>query len=378
LHINLEFMNYRRIFIIGIGVLILGFFILYFVGANSSRSQSEAGNVLKTNDDASMFREQVVPLFNISNTPVVNFWLSETADIFYVTEQGLIIKNVTAVGTAVSQEEDPDIQAVKVSANGEYIFATTRLPGIGDAVFNIKAGQWNSILPDNINAAAWHPQDPNQLVLLRNDENGDSYLTLFQIDEGVEEKILPLNVLGADLIWNNSENVYIAESPSRLTVSSLFQIHLVDKTVRTITRQEPGLMIRWLNNALGLKLSSNTLSIIDNSGIKVIEMPILTLPDKCTKFTEETIFYCAVPETIGATQIPDDYLKGKTYFKDSIYRITYDPELNTVQIENIIPRDLITEPVNATELTYRSGIFYFINRYDRNLYSITYKEQLYK
>ena len=132
---------------------------------------------------------------------------------------------------------------------------------------------------------------------------------------------------------------------------------------------ENGLMIKWADDgSVGLKFqrrdNENSLVLMDKNG-RVLNIPLFdtTLPVKCAVDSEK--IYCGVPrEILPGTILPDDYLKRKIYLNDDI--LAWDIALNTV--ERLFDGNNII--IDVDNLSKESGKIFFINRYDRKLYSI--------
>lgn len=304
----------------------------------------------------------------LSSEPAFDYWLKPaTGEIYYLSLQGRIYR-LAASGEEEKISDQPiqDLNELRSSFDGQLIaLSFGPIHGEKFSVFDTSSLSWQP-LPDRTRTAAWSPTKSQLAYLIESDPR--STLAVFDFDTQKTAEFIKLSERGLGLDWATSSEIYLTQKPSFKTPGSLWSLALETKTLRSILKEEFGLMVNWsADSELGLKFSNrlreNELKLIDPDGRVLKNAPFLTLPPKC--FLEERFVYCAVPREIPAgTILPDDYLKRQVYFDDRI--ISWDTESG--EVKTIFDDSNLVLDIEGPTKTENK--LFFINRYDRKLYSI--------
>lgn len=307
----------------------------------------------------------------LSENPVLNYWLNPGENkIYYAKPDGKIFSiNGNNEEKIVLDQEIPDLHSVKASFDGSFAIASfglTQQPTF--AVFDVKTDSWQAL--EGVIAAAWAPAD-NKLATLKAVSGQTNALQILDLATGKTNEVLKFASQGLELDWVLADEIYLTEKPSSLFPSSIRSVSLKTKTVRSVIKEERGLMISWFpGGSRGLKFVSaqtgGSLSWIDNKNQLLRSLPFTTIiPTKCALGSLEVI--CAVTGSLPLrTALPDDYLKRKFYGVD-IFR-SWDPETGA---SGIIYHDSMRTALDADLLTKNGSSIYFVNRYDDRLYAMT-------
>lgn len=307
-------------------------------------------------------------IVQLSPRSIFDYWIREGGEIHYIAPTGQIYKLDDQGNEAeLTSQTIPDLDSVRASPDGAAIVVSF---GAGSnktfSLFRVTDAAWQP-LPEGVTAVTWDPEGP-RLAYLR-DAGSVSILNLLNLANNRTTEIIRLAQKDLGLDWSAPDEIYLTQRPSFRFAGSLWAFNLRTKTLRTIIREESGLMVRWsANGQLGLKSTNSgrdiRLSLVNNNNqpLRPVRLPP-TLPLKCV--FEEELVYCAVPAGIpSAAFLPDDYLKNKIYFNDAFY--SWDTATGTVQVIPVNHQ----APLDAERLTKYEQRIFFINRYDRKLYSL--------
>lgn len=135
-------------------------------------------------------------------------------------------------------------------------------------------------------------------------------------------------------------------------------------------------------NGLTTKISPDGKKILyssyEGSALKTVLMDVgsgqasdfapTTLPEKCVWTKDSKNIYCGGPSNIPLSVFPDDWYKGETLFRDSLWKI--DVSTNTAKL--ILDSAKIPTQIDITipMINDKENYFIFINKHDNNLYGI--------
>ncbi len=177
-----------------------------------------------------------------------------------------------------------------------------------------------------------------------------------------------VNLEDVNVAWIKPDEIFIIEKPSILIPSSIWSYNLKNKNLDYVFQNEPGLMANWSKDGNLVLKFNGELSLVNNKTGQVINLPFMTLPNKCafSNDNEEKI-YCAVPKTIpSSVTLPDDYLKNKFYSQDQIISLTVNP----TKMQIILDQTDDLKKLDAVDLMVINDDLYFTNRYDNKIYKI--------
>lgn len=295
----------------------------------------------------------------------LQYWF-EGKTPYYLDAEGKIIrqngsdeKEVGTVNAApiLSALPSPDGRSVIVS------FGNPQNPQF--SVFSASTTSWRSLAPET-KAVAWSTD--GAAIASIEDINGVISIFTSNADGTKRVKIMDINVIDAGLEWISGNTMLLTEKSSALLNNSLWLVDVKNKTVQLAARAL-GLTFKTFQNR-GLMFSASgqtkTLELKSADGSqRITALPFVTLPEKCTIYS--LAVYCAVPSNLfGHEILPDDYLKGKFYSEDDIYK--YDPENGL--LETIYVSSPNSAPIDAVNLKINGKKLFFLNRYDGYVYAV--------
>ncbi len=311
----------------------------------------------------------------LSDKPIFDYWLSystssATPEIFYINQEGQILKVKEGEDEIIVQYPIENFQSIKVGSDGKQILV--KFGGLLSpffSIFNAETKIWQPLSNDIAMVAADFSPDAKKLVYL--DKSGNLMLKDLVNTKAKDTKVILINQKDFDLEWISAEKIILTPKPSALYLASAWVVDIKNKTINLLAEAE-GLMINWsATGKLGLEFLSKSkgregsLNMIDEQGkIKAnFDEKFLTLPSKC--LLSEPKLYCAIPREIPPkTVLPDDYLKKEFYSRDFIYQI----DVNQNSLTEIYAK---AEPIiDAVRLNLLDNKLLFINRYDNKLYQL--------
>jgi len=215
----------------------------------------------------------------------------------------------------------------------------------------------------------FHPDGQLKAVIEEGEEINS--LKIIEVKSGDLKKQIALNLAGVEVIWRQPEEIWLLEKSMAAVPSSLFSLNLKN---RSLTAKERGvsLMINWSADGQWLlKFSltqgrNNQLTLINLQGGSALDLPWVTLPNKCALTRKKMA--CAVPQFLPpGTILPDDYLQQRFLSQDQIIMT----EIKTSTMEIIY--DPQEERLDANDLLIKEDWLYFTNRYDNKVYKMELK-----
>jgi len=318
--------------------------------------------------------QSVASLKKISENPVFDFWIDpQTQEIYYLNPDGQVFSAKNGQDLQITQQKLSAPNFIRLSPNGQRVlvaFGDPRLPQWG--VFDVIDKTWRP-MPDGIVNVAW---GENANTLIGFAKNGDNVnLSIINIGESQPSvKIIAkdLRFQDVNLDFSPPNNLFIEEKPAANYLGRIWSMNIKDLSIHSLFSPENGLM-------LGLSRDKTTALIFSSrGGFRILDAktlntvspaPFSTLPSKCSP--DSLIIYCFVPQgdNFKNAVLPDDYLEGKFYTSDSLYKIN----LGTDEITPIaIPQNGVSGPIDAENPVTQAGNLYFMNRYDDSLYILNF------
>ncbi len=303
----------------------------------------------------------------LSLKAIFAYWLTTQGDIITLQENGVISQIVNGQEEVLTDQAIPDLQSAIASPDGKFAlisFGPRLAPTV--SLFDVLKKVWQP-LPQGTTAAAWDPVGTRIAYLKTGGEPVS--LILYDVKTKKSTEILRFHEEGLSLSWAQSGKIYLSEAPSAKTGSSLWAFDINQRSLTQLFSNMPGFIVSWApggKTALTFtnNFHENALAIINDKGQTLNQLTVTTLPSKCI-FGNNTTLYCAVPRALPAgTILPDDYLKHKIYTEDDILK--FDLASSTASVLY----DGNTGAVDATQLKIQNNKLSFVNRYDRNLYSL--------
>ena len=271
-----------------------------------------------------------------------------------------------------SSKLSENVLSVKVSYDGTWL-----LEKFGDknhpkfSLYNVSSASWKPITDFDMSDADWSPNS-NKLAFI---SSLGSNATIGILDLGKQTKtgfsrevISTLALEEANITWLTPNEILLSDPPSKYVLGSIWKYKIKEKTFTPLAYKKSGLVAGWskTGSATGIIFTStpkNNFSVVRGDGSIMVNINILTLPNKCT--FQNFALVCAIPKNnLAAAILPDDYLKKALYTNDNFYKIN----VPTGEITPLL--DTGSSKIDAVNLTISGSRLLFINRLDQKLYSI--------
>ncbi len=341
-------------------------------GTGGSTATQNAGQSQQQN-------EGIKPLMALSDQKVISFWVSSDAagaKIFYVSENGDIFETNGKESKQIINNIATDIQEISADRNGKNIII--RFGSITDPKFKIlnidKKEEQN--FTDNIYSMVWSP-DGQKIAYFKKNKVDDATGTIFtRSAANVKQQPVSIIALPADdfdLNWISPEKILLMPKPSAFSKSQTWAVDLKSKTLSVFGKETSGKILNWNPEVKrGLQSSSLSggrsikLSLLNEKGETEAEVGVSTLPNKCV--IQNDAMYCGIISEIPQrTVLPDDYLKRSFYTSDYFVKISFADN----GISSISGTEDAT--IDADKVRLSDSKLFFINRYDRKLYSLAFE-----
>ncbi len=313
-------------------------------------------------------------LTQVTDEAIFDYWLNPgTKTIYYVGEDGKITRLSSGKKEVVGTQKIDLLSKLSASPDGAYaLLSYGQSPETSFVLFNAGSSTLKA-LPQGVSAAAFSP-DGGRIAFLE-DKNGGVSLNILDLAHEQVQELTTIQEKDLSLVWVKNTTLLLKTQPSALADSSVWAIDLTKKTIGRLVGPDYGLIVQWSDDGtLGLKLSTPPrseikLQYVNDAGRVISTFPApLTLPQKC--LIEQSKIFCAVPAEIPATSLfPDDYFKKKFYTKDSFYVWREGATSTATSINPGVPVDARHLSINKN-----GDLLYFVNRYDRKLYSLNLKK----
>lgn len=237
-----------------------------------------------------------------------------------------------------------------------------------------------SFLPDDILELAVSPVDERIFYLIH--ANGTTK-GIIRTPQGDTETVYTSPLKEVRPQWVADNRITITTNASAEVEGLHFIVNLDKETTKLIYSNLPALTTNGNQFKTKLALFSRNnkvplLQTIDTETNQVRRMPFVTLPEKCIwSDFEETVIYCAVPNTVPRNNYPDNWYKGVLTFTDTLWRInTLTDEI--VQLAGPAQFDELgaKEGVDAVDLRLHPDEEHltFINKKDHTLWAYSLEQ----
>lgn len=342
---------------------------------NNNLNQNTQTQQAQKSGDASLPKTESVGI--IYDNKIKNYFVNSKNEVFVVDDLGKIIKITNGKIEIINDSFSGIPRRVIFSVNGEKV-----LIDFSDliSIFDIKNNSWRQLNPDSFGA---HLDLNNNVYYFQKESAGNSIFKLdLSKDNSKPQKLIQLNILDSYLIPKNKDELFIVSKPSSLAYGSVLLFNNNKKDL-SLLYEAQGIDFSWDSKTQnGLFLSSGQLNqggflFWVNKNLTIQQLSFLTLPSKCI-FEENNIpnqtstnaglfLICAVPrdqDGLKNRYITDDYLSYELYTEDDIYKI----DLNNGRMKVIF--DDQTKNFDMDKLQMIDNRIFFINRFDKKLYSI--------
>jgi len=357
-----------------VGILALGWLIYYLINQAALPTAPA-----KPGEELSASQQLTGQLKIISQEPVFDYWIaSSTQEVFYATSEGKITKADSAPNTYLSKQIIQNLNFILPSPDGQKIIAAFGDPHQPQfSIFNLASGTW-SPLPLEIKSTAWSPEGKRLAAIIS--QNGQNNLVILDLarylsgDPNQKTKSLTTLVKNFSLWdlkieWLKPDEIIFSDKPSGSVMGSAWRLNFTkpaSPNFMEVVSPGNGLMIKWLEENLGLKFQNQKSSLINWAGQTINNFSIMVLPEKCVLKSE--FLYCFLFTPAGQKiSWPDDYLQRSVYTADNLYKLGLDNLTEPKLIFNPVTEEKI---IDAAKLKIFGNQIFFINRYDNQLYSL--------
>lgn len=336
-------------------------------------------------------------LATVFSAPVLDYFIDAQNSVIAVTPDGGVVKSSGDQAVTVSSSTISNLSRARFSADGKKLLVV--FSG-GQSIFDIEKGSWQP-LPAGAKNPAWGPNGG----ILAYFANG-TLSTLGTEAKNPKPKILTvLRDKDGELEWPSADTIFIKEPPTALAQSSVWAFSLKNSSLVPVIENQLGLDTKWSGDlpAVGILFTAKqnnqggVFALVDQSGKETKSFSFLTLPSKCvfyesnpvisasstntsssasttksspppaSKPSSQQSLLCAIPRDrrpLDLNPLPDAYLKNALYTSDDIYSI--DPADGTLKL---VFNDK-AKNIDASNLKVFGRTLYFVNRYDKKLYSL--------
>ena len=398
----------RREYLIG-GVAVLGIIIAgyFFITRNNSSTNEVTGDPyqnqnelpsMERNPSGELGANSPVPQAKTSdafgvlaNNQVLDYFIDTQNAIFLIEPGGHVVKITDGTQTVLSSTDIQNVMTAAFSFDGKKIlvvFGNPAKPQV--SVFDVTAKTWAPLSTEMKNPV-WSPVD-YQVAFFSAKDPTISVLATLDLrtpKTATARPVLALHAQDLEVSWPTKDTLYIFEKPSAFTEGSLSRVNIKTKSISLVFEQIAGLMTAWSGDrgiaffgAAGANRGGQ-LNLIDGAGKILNNFELVTLPTKCafekesrppapsapknTKPTETEFLVCGFPQSAQSFRLapqPDAYLQKDFWSSDYFYKIN----LQDGTIQNLLPEsDFIFD---ATNLSVFNKNLFFVNRYDKRLYTI--------
>lgn len=354
-------------------------------------SASQNGNSTST---------QGAEVTTIFTTPILDYFVSSSSNAVAIQADGEIVAINNGQATVLSSLKIQNIINVGFSHDGAKALVTFGDPTDPQtSVFDLASKTWTP-MAQGWESPVWSPVD-YRIAYLAANAGGTETVATFDASKpkNAAAALVTLHAEDLSLAWPDKNDLILSTKPSAYVAGSSWSFNLPSKTLTNIAMGVQGLDIGWSESALtaqtGLALSDGsngdggTLQLITLAGTPFQSLSFLTLPSKCafgaqtstivtpassslTSATSQTTstayLYCGVPQDqndLSISHLPDDYDQMAFFTSDNIYQINLGDGTITTLFNNS------SQNFDTSDVKIFNGAFFFINRYNQYLYSIT-------
>lgn len=238
------------------------------------------------------------------------------------------------------------------------------------SVYDTQNNAWTPLTIVAFESMDWSPAESRLAYLER--VNGKVNLGIMDLAKKsnggfARATVTSLNIQDVELAWVATNEILLSEKPSARVPGSVWKFKLNTHRLEPLILEQSGLWVEWdKGSGYGVRFdrdrSQNRFSLVGDDGTTFATPPFVTMPDKCA--ISNAALYCAVPQTpLTGKELPDDYLKRAFYTNDAFFRV----DIESGEIMMLFAGAAVIDAIN---LQVDGNKLYFINRYDRKLYSL--------
>jgi len=376
--------KYKKILIIGgVAIVIVVIVILWISKANQPPTKDGA-EVLPSSPEKEVGEEgegvekEGFELIKLSDEEieVFDFWENSlSSEVYYITLDGMVRSGKVGPDPEISIRGFLAINKIRPNSDGSKVLVSFGDPKSPEwKLFDSNDGVWRPI-PSYFKDMVWGEE--NKVISVANTGSGKSLILLdieeFQEGEEQDYEVLirNFNFNDVDMEFSSPDSIVLIEKPASFYKSKVWKFDFKELKLTQLSTPKEGTKFDWRGNSdIVFKYEFGGWFGILNKELNIMfPVPFNTFPSKCG--ASESDIYCFVPYDIPTKQginLPEDYYKNKFYTIDSLYKINRDSSEVRVLVKN-------TEfgiNIDGTVVKEIGNKLYFINKYDKGLYRLTY------
>jgi len=215
-------------------------------------------------------------------------------------------------------------------------------------------------LPSNIHAIAPDKSGSGRFVYSIPNLTGSS-IYIYNIDDDTDELVANIPLKDIRLSWDSV--ITVATLPSYTSEGYVYRLNTNSGQLTRIAG--PFTALSFVDGESSDLISYREGSSLNLSLLGEVQIQIndITLADKCAWSEENNTFYCGVPESLNAREIPDSWYRGEVFFRDILFAV--NPELGRAFV--IYSPSFQLDMVN---LYTKASFIAFKNRINNMLYYV--------
>lgn len=321
---------------------------------------------------AGFFEEKIQTQNNIfENTPFIRYINKSNGSIYNINLKNKI-KNM------VSGSVIPRIHESFLGANGYgliYRYLSWNNDNTISTFVSMIGAKEGEFLENNIIDMSLSKDKNKYFYLVKTNEGVIGYIKNFTNQNKTEVFVHPFSEWISQ--WVNDQKIYLTTKASYLSKGIIFEYDISNKKLTKILNgnygfttlaSQDGTKILFSEQKEGEGVSLKIFNIEEN---KTIETKLKSLPEKCIWSKNNIYIYCAVPNKIKSTSLPDEWYQGLVSFEDSFIKI----DSNSGIYETIFNSETLT-PVDAINLfmSHDEKQIFFTNKKDYTLWGLKIEE----
>ena len=341
----------------------------------------------------------------VSQSQALDYFVDKGSNAFILQPDGQVIKMSGGKAESLSNGLSADVTYASFSSDGKRIAAYTSdsLSGNKIHIFDTENKIW-SLFPNAAQNFSWAP-DSHKIAYLSRVSGVNTIYTADADNSRVKPtELIKMRAEDMTISWPIPSAIFLGDRPNSAWNSSLWSLNVSKKTLSPLLSDMPGLETVWGSSTIqtmGLAFSSGAngnggqLRLINQDGKKFQTFDFITFPSKCafydkiispdsTRSSTTTIstssktaapvapkfslmLVCAVPrdgDALNNNPLPDAYLKKALFTSDDFFEIN----VSTGEFKSVFSDS--SKNLDADNVKIFNQSVFFINRYDKKIYSI--------
>ncbi|MDD5589556.1 MAG: hypothetical protein PHQ47_00065 [Candidatus Portnoybacteria bacterium] len=297
---------------------------------------------------------------------------------YYLAQNGHVVQSKFD-GTQkkeISTTDLKDLKKVAWSPDGKKVigfYGETTGNGVKKSVFDYITKK-SYPLDANIRSIAWSP-DSKKIIYQYSDNQGNNNISAANQDGSGWHNILQTRLGNLVVECPTPGKISLRSVPNSQTKGFLFVLEEKTENIVAVLDDLNGFSAKWspdgqkilyqTTNAKGQDLK---LFVADSQGQNSLQLPAITLVEKCAWSANSQKIFCAAPQNISDNATwPEDWLDGLVSVKDDLYELSADGKEKTKIVASDEARSF---DVNEIIASPQGDYVLFTSRRDGLLWSV--------